>query len=181
MTYILLADGFEEIEALCPLDLLLRAGIEAKTVSIGKSRLVTGTHGIRTEADMLMSEIPSDVLPEMIVLPGGMPGASNLDNSDAVKNMVKEAYLRGAYVAAICAAPFILGKMGILKGKKAICYPGFEDALEGAEISQDKVVRDKNVITAAGMGVAIEFGYELILALKGKETADTVMKRILWG
>ena len=179
MTYILLADGFEEVEALCPLDLLIRAGVEVKTLSVKNELAVTGAHGIKVFADMLLSDIKDGVLPEMVVLPGGMPGANNLFASDAVKNMVLEAFSRGAFVTAICAAPFILGRLGLLKGKEAICYPGFEDALESAKISDKKVVRDGNVITAAGMGVATEFGYELICALKGKETADLVMTRIL--
>lgn len=178
MVYMMLADGFEEAEAICPLDILLRAGIDIKTVSIGSSLTVTGTHGIEIKADMLIRDITGE-RPEMIILPGGMPGASNLEKCDILKNMLLEANSRNAYIGAICAAPFILGEMGLLYGKEAICYPGFEDSLKGASISDKKVVRDGNIITAAGMGVAIEFGYELAMALAGKETAELVMTRIL--
>ncbi len=178
MVYMMLADGFEEAEAICPLDILMRAGADIKTVSISDSLYVRGTHQIEIKADMRLCDI-SNEKPEMIILPGGMPGASNLNKCDILKNMLLEANSRGAYIGAICAAPFILGEMGLLNGKEAICYPGFEGSLKGAKLSNKKVVRDQNIITAAGMGVAIEFGYELASALKGKETADLVMTRIM--
>lgn len=178
MVYMMLADGFEEAEAICPLDVLIRAGADVKTVSVGDRLTVTGTHGIEIKADMLLRDIP-DERPEMIVLPGGMPGASNLNSCDPLKNMLLDLNAHGGFIGAICAAPFILGEMDLLVGKEAICYPGFEKSLRGAKISGKQVVRDQNIITAAGMGVAIEFGYELAYALKGKEAADLVMTRIL--
>ena len=173
MVYMFLANGFEEIEALCPLDLLRRAGIEVTTVGVGAETLC-GSHGIKVMADM--PEIMyRDSCPEMIILPGGMPGAENLDNSRIVDTAIRTASKNGGYLAAICAAPMVLGKRGLLRDKRAICFPGFEKYLVGATISQaETVVRDGNIITAKGMGVALDFGLALIEALKGKEVADKI-------
>jgi len=165
MVYMFLADGFEEVEALTPLDLLRRAGAEIKTVGIGK-KVITGAHGISVYADIIDSELES-LDAEMIILPGGMPGTANLEASEVVMAAISRAVKNDAYIAAICAAPSILGKLGLLEGKKAVCYPGFEDSLKGAEIPIDGVVDDGKIITAAGMGVAYNFGLKLITALFG--------------
>ena len=170
MVYIFLAQGFEEVEALAPLDLLRRAGVEIKTVGVG-SRTVVGSHSIPVVADMTDEEF-SDDTPEMIILPGGMPGTLNLDASEVVHRAIDSAVGCKAHIAAICAAPMILGKLGLLSGKEAICYPGFEEHLLGAKISEKTVANDGFFTTAKGMGAAIEFGLTLVALLKGEETAE---------
>lgn len=177
MVYLFLANGFEEIEALTPLDVLRRAGVEVTTVGIGGVS-VTGAHGIRVEAD-IPDVTYADAAPEAVILPGGMPGAKNLDESRVVDAAVRAAAKRGAVLAAICAAPMVLGHKGLLNGKTAICYPGFETELTGAEIADTRVVQDGNVLTAAGMGVALEFALALTEMLAGKEKAGEVRKSIL--
>ena len=178
MVYMFLADGFEEIEALCPLDLLRRAGVDIKTVSVGDGDFVTGSHGISVKADMKESDF-GDERPEMVILPGGLPGTTNLEASGVVAKALADALAADAYVCAICAAPSVLGKRGYLRGKEAICYPGFEEYLEGAKISDKKVVRDGKIITGAGMGVALEFGLMLVSALCGEEKAKELKKAVL--
>ncbi|MBE6702055.1 MAG: DJ-1/PfpI family protein [Ruminococcaceae bacterium] len=177
MIYMFLANGFEEIEALCPLDLLRRAGLEVTTVGIGGDT-VCGSHGIVVHADMPEGMF-ADANPDMIILPGGMPGSKNLDESRVVDMALKAAARRGAYLAAICAAPMVLGRRGLLEGKEAICYPGFEKELAGAKLSDKKVVVDGNIITAAGMGVALEFGLTLVKLLKGEQVAAELRHAIL--
>lgn len=177
MVYLFLANGFEEVEALAPLDLLRRAGVEVTTVGVGGD-LVRGSHGIPVQAD-IPDTMFRDSAPDMVILPGGMPGAKNLDASRTVDAALRAAAAHGGYLAAICAAPFVLGKRGYLTGKRAICYPGFEPQLEGATIAGTRVVRDGNVITAAGMGVAVEFGLLLVETLKGAETAAKLRAAIL--
>ncbi len=173
MVYMFLANGFEEIEALCPLDLLRRAGIDVCTLSVGGGEWVQGSHGICVQADMPETMF-RDARPEMIILPGGMPGAENLEASRTVGEALTAAGRSGGFLAAICAAPMVLGRRGYLEGKKATCFPGFEDELKGATVTDSRVVRDGNIITAKGMGVATEFGLALIEALRGKETADRI-------
>ena len=177
MVYLFLANGFEEIEALCPLDLLRRAGVEVTTVGVG-GEMIRGSHGIVVQADM-PDTMFMDANPEMIILPGGMPGSKNLDESRITDAALKTAARKEAYIAAICAAPFVLGKRGLLEGKEAVCYPGFEDQLTGAMISNKKVVRDGKIITAAGMGVALEFGLALVAALKGEDVAENIRRAVL--
>lgn len=177
MVYMFFADGFEESEAIVPLDMLKRGGVDIKTVSITDSNFVTGSHNITVKTDLTVSEITDEPL-EMVILPGGMPGASNLRASDAVVSAVIKTAENNGYVAAICAAPYILGELGLLKGKKAICYPGFDDRLIGAQVVIDDVVCDGNFITAIGMGAALKFGYALVSLLKGREVADKIAKSI---
>ena len=172
MVYFFIANGFEEIEALCPLDLLRRAGIEVKTVGIG-SREICGSHGITVKTDMLDTEY-SDNSPELVFLPGGMPGTINLEKSAIVIDTLMRAMINGSLVCAICAAPSILGNCGYLKSKKATCYPGFEKYLDGATFTNERVVRDGSIITAKGMGCAAEFALCIVEALLGKEKADEV-------
>ncbi len=177
MVYLFLADGFEEVEALCPLDLLRRAGITVQTVGVtGKS--VRGAHGVVVQSDITAEQIVLDRDLEMVILPGGMPGASNLAQSREVKNAVSYAYENGRYVAAICAAPMILGEMGILEGRVAVCYPGFEKYLKGAQISQKNVVVDETVITAKAMGAAYSFGLTLTQLLCSESTAEEIKRSI---
>ena len=177
MIYMFLANGFEEVEALCPLDLLRRAGLEVTTVGVGSDSVV-GAHGIAVQAD-IPDTLYRDSAPDMIILPGGMPGSKHLDASPTVDAALRAASNRGAYLAAICAAPMILGKRGYLRGKEAVCFPGFEEYLEGATVSKKRVVRDGLVITAAGMGVALDFGLALIAALKGQDAADALRRAVL--
>jgi len=173
MVYMFLADGFEESEAIVPLDMLKRGGVDIKTVSITDNNIVNGSHGIAVMTDITVSEMTDEPL-EMVILPGGMPGASNLRSNEAVVKAVTETYNNGGYVAAICAAPYILGELGLLKGKKAVCYPGFEDKCPGAVMLDRQVSVDGNVITGRAMGAACEFGLALASALRGKEAADKV-------
>ena len=172
MIYMFLAEGFEEVEALAPLDLIRRAGLEIKTVGVG-SKVIVGSHGIPVTADITADEL-SDNAPEMIILPGGMPGTKNLDASDIVHKAIADAVKNDAYLCAICAAPMILGKLGLVRGKNAVCYPGFEEYLDGAIIPNKKVVRDGKIITAKGMGAAIEFGLAIVSALKDEKTAEAL-------
>ena len=180
MVFLFLADGFEEIEALTPVDLLRRAGVEVVTVGVS-GKTVTGSHGIAVSADVGAEEalamLAAGTIPEMIVLPGGMPGAATLDASPLVDTFIDAAEKANAYIAAICAAPMILGKRGILKGKNATCFPGFEEYLTGATVG-GKVIRDGKIITAAGMGVAQEFGLEMISALVSPEKAGEIRAAI---
>ena len=177
MIYLFLANGFEEVEALCPLDLLRRAGLSVTTVGVGGDTVV-GAHGIAVQADM-PDTMYRDSKPEMIILPGGMPGAKHLDESRTVDAALRAAVASDAYLAAICAAPMILGKRGYLQGKRATCFPGFEEFLTGATLTQERVVRDGRTVTAAGMGVALEFGLALVAALKGEETAASLRRAVL--
>ena len=160
MIYMFLANGMEEIEALCPLDLARRAGIPITTVGVGGLE-ITGSHGITVKAD-IPDTAYTGTDADMVFLPGGMPGTLNLAASDTVKNAILSVYENGGYVAAICAAPSILGDMGLLRGKEAICYPGFEDRLTGARISEKRVVLDEKILTAAGMGAALEMGLKIV-------------------
>lgn len=177
MVYMFLANGMEEIEALCPLDLMRRAGIEVTTVGVG-GRSIVGSHGITVIADATENEFNgSDA--DMIFLPGGMPGTLNLMASDTVKNAINKAADDGKYIAAICAAPSILGEMGLLNGKEAVCYPGFEDKLLGARISQSKVVLDGNILTAKGMGAALEMGLKIVEIFCGKAVSDKLCSAVI--
>ncbi len=174
MIYLFLAEGFEEIEALTPVDVLRRAGLEVKTVAVGENKTVKGAHGIEVVADVLESELGNDV-PEAIILPGGMPGTTNLEESAIVIDTLMRAMINDSLVCAICAAPSILGICGYLKNKKATCYPGFEQYLDGATFTDERVVRDGSIITAKGMGCASEFALCIVEALLGKEKADEVV------
>ena len=177
MVYMFLAEGFEEVEALCPLDILRRAGVKVKTVGVG-SKNICGAHNICVATDITIDEF-CDNEPEMIILPGGMPGTLNLDGCATVHCTIDSAVKCNAYIAAICAAPSILGKRDLLVGKEAICYPGFESTLNGAKISEKRVVTDGKIITAAGMGVALDFALVLVKLLCGTDKAEEIKKSIL--
>ena len=177
MIYMFLAKGFEEVEALAPLDLMRRAGLSVKTVGVG-GKEVSGAHGISVLCDLADTEYADDA-PEMIFLPGGMPGTLNLAASEVVRSAIETAVKTDAYLAAICAAPSILGDMGLLRGKEAICYPGFEERLTGATVSKNRVVRDGKILTAAGMGVAVEFGLAIVETFLGKEKAEELRRGVL--
>ena len=171
MVYLFLADGFEELEALTPVDLLRRAKIDVKTVGIGQKN-VMGAHNIPVVADMTCDEMQADF--EGIILPGGLPGTTNLEADPTVQKALCVAAENGKMIAAICAAPSILGHCGLLRGKQAVCYPGFEQELLGAEIVQTPVVCDGNMITAKAAGAAIEFALEIIRYLRDDAAAQQI-------
>lgn len=177
MIYLFLAHGFEETEAIVPIDLLRRAGKDVKTVTISHNSKVSGSHGILVTADKRLGDISLDDM-EMIILPGGMPGTLNLNFSDPLECVIDYAIKNNKYIGAICAAPSVLGNKGLLEGKKVTCYPGFEDRLRGAEVVNKSVVVDGKLITARGAGVATEFGLALVEALCGKEKRDEIAKSI---
>ena len=176
MIILLLADGFEEIEALTPVDMLRRAGLNVKTVAIsGKSAV--GAHGIEVICDATTEDIDLTYV-DMAIFPGGMPGSVNLDASPYTDKVIKAVNDNGGRLAAICAAPLVLGRRGLLRGKRATCYPGFENELEGAIVSGESVVTDGNITTAMGMGVALEFSKELISLTVGCDKAKAISKAI---
>ncbi len=175
---IVLAEGFEEVEAFAPVDLLRRAGVHVMVAASGNDTIVCGAHGIKTVCDCKVSE--ADIA-DMIILPGGLPGVTNLAADDNVISLVKKHFDNDKYVAAICAAPSVLGQMGILNGKKAVCYPGFEDKLTGAEVDDCGTLTDGLVTTARAAGSAIDFALELVRLLCGIDAAEKIRKGIYYG
>ena len=172
------ADGFEEIEGLTVVDLLRRAGAEVLMVSVGEGLTVKGAHNIELKADVLFDETCYEDA-DVLVLPGGMPGTLNLRNHEKLCALLKEFAAKDKKIAAICAAPMILGELGFLKGKKATCYPGFEDKLTEAEVCTDRVVRDGNITTSRGLGTAIPFALELISQLYGKDKKISDLRALM--
>lgn len=176
MVYVFLADGFEIIEAMSPIDMLRRAKVGVTTVGVNRE-LITSSCGITVKADITSADFKfTDV--EAIIIPGGMPGVLNLEKSEIVQSAIDEAVKCGALICAICAGPSILGHKGLLKGRNAICYPGFEETLEGAIISNEHVVTDGNYITAKGAGVSVDFGLEIVRKLVGADEAEAVKSAI---
>lgn len=176
MVYLFLAPGFETVEALAPVDILRRGKVEVKTVGVG-GKVITSSHGIDVTADMTIDEMTLDENTEAVILPGGMPGTLNLGKSKDVIDAVNFCNENNILIGAICAAPSILGQMGLLEGRKATAFPGFEDSLKGADVG-GFVVKDGNIITAKGMGVATEFGIELLAAVRNRAVADKVKASI---
>ena len=159
--FVFLAEGFEEIEALTPVDVLRRAGLSVQTVSVMDEQLVAGAQGVPVLADKMFAEInPEDA--EMILLPGGLPGATNLDAHEGLGQMIQDFAKEEKPLAAICAAPLVFGNRGLLQGKKATCYPGFETYLQGAEYTAALVEKDGNFITGKGPGAAMEFAFAIV-------------------
>ena len=178
MVYMLLGTGFEETEAIAPLDLLRRAGVEVATVGIN-GKVVYGSHGIGIEADLELGQMDLTSL-EMVILPGGLGGVASIKASQAALDAVRFAYENGKYVAAICAGPTILASLGITDGKNATCYPGCESQMGSAIIHENAAaVTDGKIITGTSAGCAIPFGLQLIAALKGKEAAEAIAKQIV--
>ena len=173
------AEGFEEIEALTVVDLCRRAGIDTQMVSVAGEQSVTGSHKIAVAMDGGFADVDFSLL-DMIVLPGGMPGTKNLEAHEGLMEQVDTFYAAGKGVAAICAAPSILGHRGILKGRKACSYPSFEKELEGANVVYDSVAVSDHVITSRGMGCAIDFSLAIIEALCGKEAAEKMAETIIY-
>lgn len=175
MIYMFLAEGFEETEAIGCLDVIRRAGIEIKTVSVADNTVV-GSHGVGIVADMDKNEIDFENM-KGIILPGGMPGTTNLQKDDVVQSAIAHCHKNGLLLAAICAAPMVFGDAGLLKGHRATCYPGFEEHLTGAEYSPEYVVKSGNIITAKGAGAAMLFGAEIVdyfMPGKGREILDSM-------
>ncbi|MCX7987693.1 MAG: DJ-1/PfpI family protein [Bacteroidales bacterium] len=174
---VFLADGFEEIEAIAPIDILRRGGCEVTTVSVMGRREVTSSRGVTVLADVLFS---SDLFEgaDMFVLPGGMPGTKNLKEHRELSEMLIKAHNSGKWLAAICAAPTILGGLGLLKGRKATCFPGMENELIEAQITKAFVEEDGKIITAKGAGVATDFGFALLKHMKDEKTALDVKSKM---
>lgn len=173
MVYIFLADGFEETEAVAPVDILRRAGLDVRIAGVS-GQTVTGSHGIKFNCDCIAADILPDEALQAVILPGGMPGAKKLENSWKVGEFIDYASDNGKLLCAICAAPFILGHRGLLKNKKAVCFPGFEKELEGALIQDAAVCTDGNIITAKGMGAAVVFALEIVRCLCGEQKAAAI-------
>ena len=173
MFYVFLADGFEETEAIAPIDILRRAKLSVTTVGVGGT-LIRGSHGVCVKADISIDEFEADPELEGVILPGGMPGTRNLDASADVREAVAYAAAYNKFVCAICAAPSVLGHLGVLKGKRATCFPGFETELEGAEYTGEGVTADGRFITAKGAGRAVEFGLAIVAAAKGEAEAQAI-------
>lgn len=178
--YILLANGFEEIEGLTAVDLMRRAGIEINMVSITGNLEITGARNIKVIADMLIEDMGDDG--DMVILPGGMPGTNYLKESGAVKDVLMRYNEAGKYLAAICAAPTVLGFHGLLEGKNATCYPGCEDGLLGAIVPENPstVIVDDRIITSRGLGTAIDFALKLIELLIDADKADEIAKSVVY-
>ena len=176
---IFMANGCEEIEGLTVVDIVRRAGIEIETISITDENKVTSSHEITFETDTTKDKVDFSCY-DGIVLPGGMPGTTNLGADETVNKVIKEFAQEGKLVCAVCAAPSVLGLAGILEGKKATCYPGYEDKLLGANFIKEKVVVDGNVITSRGLGTTIPFALEIVRYFSGDEVADTIAQKIIW-
>ncbi len=173
-----LAEGFEEIEAVSIIDVLRRAEIDVTVVSITEKQEVTGSHGIKIIADQLFNAINYELI-DMIILPGGMPGASNLDNHLGLREQILNFHENKKLLGAICAAPLVFGSLGILKNKSATCYPGFENQLHGAIVTRESIEVADNIITAKGAGVAIDFALKIVELLKGKELANKLAQKMI--
>ena len=174
MVYILLANGFEEAEALVPADLMRRAGVDVVLTSADENLAVTGAHGIQVVADRTISEV-ADRSRELVMLPGGLGGVEGISQSEGARALICTAHETGAWLAAICAAPTLLGEMGLLQGRKAVCYPGMEDGLTGGvPCPGTPVVVDGKLVTGEGPGSAFSFGLQLVECLKGTEAAKQV-------
>jgi len=180
MIYVFLADGFEETEAITPIDLLRRAKKDVITVGIGKNN-IKGSHGITVVTDTIEDRITLDDSLEMIVLPGGMPGTLNLEANETVQKAIDFCIGNDKIIGAICAAPSILGHKGLLAGKNAVCYPGFEKELKDALTEDVPVVTDGNIVTSRGAGTAVDFGLKLIEVLDSEALSDTVKSSIIYN
>ncbi len=178
MIAVFLANGFEEVEALTPVDFLRRLELDVKTVGVG-GNVIRGSHHISVVCDMTADALSFEDL-SGIVLPGGMPGTLNLEKDETVLKAIRYGFQKELLVGAICAAPSILGHMGLLKGRKATCFTGFEGELEGATVLSDPVVVDRNLVTSRGAGTASQFAFALGEKLTSKERVSLLKDGILW-
>ena len=175
--YVFFAPGYEEVEALTIVDLLRRRKIEVEMVSLTGELEVTSSHNVTVKMDKLFEDIDDSA--DMLMLPGGIPGTPNLKAHEGLAAMINRYNESGKYLAAICAAPTVYGEMGLLKGRKATCYPDMEDGLIGADVSYDKVVVDGNFITSRGLGTAIDLGLKIVEIFEDKETSDALKHKIV--
>ena len=175
----MVANGYEEVEMLTVVDLLRRAGMTCDIISVTGGKELTSSHKVTVIADLLYEEADFDGY-DALVIPGGMPGTTNLGAHAGVCEQLKKAYADGKLIAAICAAPTVFGKLGLLEGKKAICYPGMEDQLTGAIVTYEPAVRDGNIITSRGMGTAIDFGLEILAYYEGRDEAAAMAEKIVY-
>jgi 4-methyl-5(b-hydroxyethyl)-thiazole monophosphate biosynthesis len=172
------AEGFEEIEALTIVDVLRRAGIETEMVSVTGKRQVTGAHDIKITANVVFEDVNYEEA-AIVILPGGMPGSKNLMEHEGLAKVLKTKSSQMQPIAAICAAPMVLGELGILEGKEAVCFPGFEPHLKGATVKTDATLKSNNIITGRGPGAALNFSLEIVKLLKDKNTADKLAQGML--
>ncbi len=177
-TVVCLADGFEEIEAVTIIDILRRAEVDVTTASVSGSALVKGAHHVEVRADKLFEDVDFRDI-DMIILPGGMPGAQNLNNHKGVQDRILDFSAAGKMIGAICAAPMVLGNLGLLENRNVTCYPGFGNYLKKARLKNDAVVEDRNLVTANGPAAAVEFALKLVEKLKGRDMADMTARKML--
>lgn len=178
MVTVFLAEGFEEIEAVTPIDILRRGGVEVRTCSISDSKVVTGAHGIPFTADTILADLSDEE--EVILLPGGMPGTLHLKACDVLCSRIREHRAKGGILAAICAAPTVFGELGLLENESATCYPGMEDGLFCKTVSNEKSVLSGKILTSRGAGTAADFAFSLLTLLKGKEIADQLARAMCY-
>lgn len=177
--YEFLATGFEDIEALIPLDIMRRAGVDIRTVSVTGSKTVETAHGVTITADLLFEEADfSDA--DLLMLPGGLPGATNLNEHQGLREALINHAGQGKLIGAICAAPMVLGSLGLLRGKRATCYPGFETYLEGAEYTPELCVRDGNIVTGEGPAAAFPYAYTLLELLTDARTVEQIAEGLMY-
>lgn len=172
--YVFLADGFETVEALAPIDIMRRAGLDVVTVSIMDTVAVTSAQQVMVMADVLFEDVASFDDAQLLVLPGGMPGADYLDKFEPLRRLLVAHHEKGGRLAAICAAPMVLGHLELLRGRRATCYPGFETHLDGADYTAELVTCDGTITTACGPGAAMAFGYELVGQLLSEDVAESL-------
>jgi len=177
---VFLADGFEEIEAVTPIDVLRREGVNVITVTINETKKVTGAHRIVMEPDFVFSD-GEHTDADVVILPGGMPGTANMQNHSGLCQFVKAHAESGKLTAAICAAPSILGSLGLLQGKTATCYPGWEDKLIGADITDKAVAISENFVTGRGAGVSMDFALALVWEIIGKQEMQALSKKMIFS
>lgn len=177
--YEFLADGFEDIEALGPVDVLRRGGVEVVTVSIGEELAVTSAHGVEVKADALFNDVSFDDA-ALLLIPGGMPGAQNIDNHAGVRRALVAQHASNRFIGAICAGPMVLGHLGILEGKRATCYPGFEKELLGAAYTAAPFTVDGNIVTGKGPGATLPYAYALLELLRGERVAKAVREGMMY-
>ena len=180
MIYVFLATGFEDIEAIAPVDIMRRAGLQVQTVSITGEKIVRSAHGIGIEADLLFSDVDFHKA-EMLVLPGGLPGSTNLDACQPLTKAIKHHFEEGGAIAAICAAPLVFGHLGLLEGLRATCYPGVERELKGADYTAAIVERDGNIITGKGPAAAFEFGYAIVDYFLGEDASMPLRQGMIYS
>ena len=179
MIYVFLATGFEDIEALAPVDIMRRAGLDVQTVSITGERVVESAHGVGIVADILLPDVDFSEA-EMLVLPGGLPGSTNLDACQPLTQAIVRHFEAGGAIAAICAAPLVFGHLGLLQGRRATCYPGVEPELKGATYTAAIVEQDGNIITGKGPGAAFEFGYTIVEFFRGEGVSQALRNGMIY-